>query len=140
MTPKYLYPRSRARELQGALFIGGFGMYVETVEVFSYSHPLHWLNLTVDGQTMLAAAMVLSSAIWAAGIAINGRWIGSPFLRLFSMLFNLSVAILATWQGFGTTAFYTYSWVTLFLVGGVSNVARDCWAAMKGRDRGLVVV
>lgn len=139
MAQRYLYPRSRARELQGAIFIGGFGMYVKAIEVFGGGHPLQWLGLTLNQQTMLSASMVISAFVWAAGISINGRWIGSPFLRCAAMLFNFCVAGFAAWQGFGTTAFYTYSWVALFVASGVVNTARDCRAAFKGYADGIVV-
>lgn len=132
MTARYLYPRQRVIEMLAAMYAGGLGLYVGLTEALQGVAPLGWLQLSHDGQVVLAQALVTAALVHGLGIRINGAWWCSPFLRLGAMLTFLGVSLFAVWRGMGSSAGYTYGWVTMFLVIGAANAARDSFAAWKG--------
>lgn len=132
MSAQYLYPRQRQIEVASALYAGGLGLFTGLSDAIGGNPPLGWLGLNRDGQMTLAALLVAVSAVWALGIRINGRWMGSPFLRLAAMMINTSIAGFAVWQGHGSSASYTYGWIAFFLLVGTVNAGRDCHRSLKG--------
>ena len=135
MAQHYLYPRQRQIEVISALYVGGLGAFIHLVDMFKGRAPIGWIGLDREGQVALGTVLLLSALMWAFGIKINGsRW-WSPFLRLVAMLIDLFICVFATWQGNGTSATYTYGWVTIFLMVGVWNAARDSAKSFEGHQQ-----
>jgi len=125
-----IYPRKRQVEVLGALYAGGMGSYIGFCSTVLHTYPVRWIGLP---QIPLAEVLVTATAIWALGIRINGAWWLSPFLRLFGMVIHLCIALWAVYAGGGTSASYTYAWVTLFLLVGARNAAWDCGVSWRQR-------
>ena len=104
-------------------FVWGSGVLID---LSTNTNPLLWAGLSVESAEDMAVLMVLSSFIHAVGIRINGRWFLSPFFRVFSMLVYSLVFTYLSSVGAGTTAIWTYGFITaLFLLGAI-NAASDC--------------
>lgn len=123
---RYLYPRQRQIEVIGAFYALGMGSYIGLSAVIHGTPPIGWLGLPQTWQYVIAASLCNLAIVWALGIKINGRWWLSPFLRLFAMVGFFGFAVLATVKGNGSSATYTYGWITFFLALGAKNAALDC--------------
>lgn len=138
MKHQYLYPRQRAIEVYSAFYIGGLGSYSAFCDAVSIRSPISWIVHGEPAQLALAIVMMATCLIWALGININGsRW-WSPFLRAAAMTVSLSVGIFATWQGAGSSATYTYGWISAFLATGMVNAVRDCASSWKGQEAWMI--
>lgn len=131
MTP-FLYPRQRSIEILAALYAGGLGAYIGFSDAIGGHPPIGWLGLPRDGQIGIALALIGGALLHGLGIRINGRSRFSPLLRLVGLLVHAAVAVFAVVQGAGSSASYTYTWLTVFLLVGAQNAARDCRTALMG--------
>lgn len=123
--PRYLYPFRRRVEILAALYAGGFGMYVWTSSLTGHAAPIAWLGVSPSGQLMLAQIVTICALIHALGIRINGHWQYSPALRLVGMGVHAFVFVWLAVAGGGTSASYTYSWISAAMIYGAFSSARD---------------
>jgi hypothetical protein len=133
-THRYLYPRRRQVELISALYALGFGLYVATAALANHSPPIAWLGYSTQAQLGIAQAMCIAAFIHALGIRINGHWRWSPVLRVIGMTTHVCVMGLLTYRGFGTSAGYTYTWITAAMAYGVFSAMRDSIRAWQGES------
>lgn len=133
MTQRFLYPRQRQVEVLSALYAGGFGIYCGAVTTAGRPSPIYWVSDSPVTQGALAGILLFAALIHAAGIRINGAWMGSPFLRLIGMAMHTGVFAIFFAAAPGSSATYSYAWVMAFAAAGTINAARDCATAMGWR-------
>lgn len=131
VTP-YLYPRQRQIEVLAALYAGGMGVYIGMSEALGIMPPVGWLGLTAAGRVALAEVLVAAAVAHGIGIRVNGAWRCSPCLRLLAMLVMAAVGAFAVYKGGGSSASYTYGWITAFLAIGAGNALRDSMRSLRG--------
>ena len=134
MATTFLYPTQRRIEVTSALYAGGLGVFIGVQHAVYDRNILHWLPISPAAQLAVGFTLIASAVIWALGVNINGRWFGSPFLRLAAMVINFAIAVFATGAAAGTTASYTYGWAAAFLAIGAFNAGSDCRKSLKGEQ------
>lgn len=133
-THRYLYPRRRQVELISALYALGFGLYVATAAIANHAPPIAWIRYSVQVQLWVAEAMCIASLIHALGIRINGHWRWSPVLRFVGMVVHVAIMATLAVKGFGSSAGYTYSWITAAMAYGAFSALRDSARAWQGEN------
>ena len=130
--PQFLYPRQRQIEVMAALYAGGLGVYIGMSEALQISPPVRWLGLSAAGQLALAEVLVTAAILHGIGIRVNGAWRCSPCLRLAAMAVLACISMFAVFRGAGSSASYTYGWVTAFLAIGAHNAFLDAVLSLRG--------
>jgi len=130
--PQFLYPRQRQIEVLAALYAGGLGVYIGMSEALRITPPVGWLGLSSVGRLGLAEVLVTAAIIHGIGIRVNGAWRCSPCLRLAAMVLLACISLFAVLRGAGSSASYTYGWITAFLVIGAHNAFRDAIKSLRG--------
>ena len=131
-TRAFLYPRQRQIEVLAALYAGGLGVYIGMSEALSVTPPIGWLGLSPLARVGLAEMLVTAAVMHGIGIRVNGAWRCSPCLRLAALAVMTAISAFAVIKGAGSSASYTYGWITAFLVIGASNAARDSLTSLRG--------
>lgn len=125
MSQKFLYPFRRRIETIAALYAAGFGLLVWIYIQSDITSPLSWLNVSAQAQVCIAYALVLAALLHALGIKINGSWRWSPLLRFIGMSVHAFIIMWMSYKGGGTSASYTYSWISILLLYGSYSAIRD---------------
>ena len=130
MPPRFLYPFRKRIEMYGALYAGGFGMFIWAALACGDQSPIYWMDSGEVRHIWIGETLTLAAFLHALGIRINGHWRFSPLLRFFGMTCHLAIFGWIAASGWGTSAFYTYTWVSAALLTGVWSSARDFCRAM----------
>jgi hypothetical protein len=130
IAPTYLYPFRRRIEMCSAIYAGGLGLWVWVWAIHGERNALDWTGLDQREQLLMAQAMVLASLVHALGVRINGHWRWSPLLRVIGMSAHVTIMAWLAWTAaLGSSATWTYSWVTGALAFGTVGAIRDFLAA-----------
>lgn len=133
MTRRYLYPQTRRIEVTTALFAGGFGLYALHAQITTGIAVLGWTGWTEAERQTVVWGLVLASLAHGAGIRANGRWGWvSPALRALAMAAFAAFFAKLVIVGGGTTAAYTYAWITVGTGVGALNATQDLRRAWSG--------
>jgi hypothetical protein len=133
--PRYLYPFRRRIEMCSAIYAGGLGLWVWVWAIHGERNALDWTGLDQSAQLLLAQAMVLASFVHALGVRINGQWRWSPALRLAGMAAHVAILGWLAWiAAAGSSATWTYGWITGALAFGALGAARDLRSAWAGGE------
>jgi hypothetical protein len=127
----HLYPFRKRVEIFGALYAGGFGFWMMMTLMANQQSPVAWVTRSHGYEMAIAQFLIIGAAVHALGIQINGKWRGSPMLRAIGMSACASVFALFGAYGGGTSATYTYGWVTIFLLAGVWSAGSDFYEVRK---------
>ena len=130
MTPRFLYPFRKRVEMFGALYAGGFGMFIWLSLAVNGHSPINWIEVGGVRHIWIGEALALAAFVHALGIRINGQWRYSPALRLVGMTIHLGIFAGLALSGWGSSAFYTYAWISAALLTGVWSSARDLYRAL----------
>lgn len=91
--------------------------------------PTYWVGIDNSG-VILSYLLLFASVIHVIGVRVNGRWVGSPYLRVLAMLIGAGAFLFLAYHGRGSTAFHTYSFISLLYVLGLVSSFADIRAQL----------
>jgi hypothetical protein len=134
MSHKYLTPARQKFETSGSLFFAGFGLWIWLLTAaVPDNSPLSWLEISTADQLIIGQWFSVCAFIHGLGVAINGRWVGSPFLRFIGMFGHstgLTFMVLISPNPFSTDV-YVYAIASVVMILGTFNALENCATTYK---------
>lgn len=133
---QFVTPFGKVAEVIGALYAGGFGLWLWHGAIAPGFDPILWAGVDPDVQIGYAIAFVMAAFVHSEGLQINGKYADRPYLsalspalRLAGMMVHFGLFLALTMHAGLADGGYAYAWATLIMAFGCVRAGKALTAS-----------